>query len=128
VPGGERLKLLRKETRHTQSSFGEVLGVTRNAINNVELGRVELSDILCKSICREFNVNESWLRTGEGEMFISLNRNQEIAEFIGKLLHGEDDTFKHRLIAMLAGLDEDDWEYLEKKACKLVAGLDEKQG
>lgn len=65
-------------------------------------------------ICREFNVNETWLRTGEGDMFVKLNRSQEVAEFVSRVLYGEEDNFKRRFIAMLSRLDEDDWEVLEK--------------
>ena len=47
-------------------------------------------------------------------MFIPLSRSQEIADFAGKILKGEEDTFKRRFVAMLAQLDERDWEVLEK--------------
>ena len=71
------------------------------------------------SIVREFSVNENWLRTGEGEMFLTLTRDEEIAAFMGELLSSESNSFKHRLIAALVKLEESDWQALEKIA-KLI--------
>lgn len=77
------------------------------------------SKIVISSICREFNVSEDWLIDGHGDMFIPTTRNQEIADFVGKLMVGEEDTFKRRFIAMLARLDESEWEFIEQKALEL---------
>lgn len=66
------------------------------------------------SICREFAVNEQWLRTGEGEMFIEQTRDEEIEQFIGDLLRDEEDNFKKRLVSVLAALDEDEWRPLKR--------------
>lgn len=112
---GERIKKLRKELDLTQQEFADRIGIKRNSIAQVELGR-NTSDQTIISICREFNVNEAWLRTGEGEMFVQMTRSQEIAEFVGKVLQGEEDNFKRRFIAMLSRLDENDWIVLEKMA------------
>lgn len=110
----ERIKELRKALGLTQQEFADRVGIKRNSFANYETGRNTPLDAIIVSICREFNVNETWLRTGEGEMFVKLNRSQEVAEFVGRVLHGEEDNFKRRFIAMLSRLDEDDWEVLEK--------------
>lgn len=120
----ERIKILRKTLKLTQQAFAESLGVSRDTIANVEGGRIEIKDIFILSICREFNVNENWLRTGEGEMFIELSRDEQIAEFVGRTLSTESDSFKKRFIAMLAKLDESDWETLEKIALELAQKKD----
>ena len=65
----DNIKQLRKQLELTQTAFGERLGVSRNVVNNLELGRVDPSDLVIKSICREFNVNSLWLLEGKGEMF-----------------------------------------------------------
>ena len=65
----ERIKAIRKEKKLTQSEFGAIIGVKGNTITNYESGNRAPSDAVIFSICREFNVNESWLRTGEGKMF-----------------------------------------------------------
>lgn len=66
----ERLKELRKILTLTQEGFAERLGIKRNTLANYEIGRNEPIDAVVSLICREFSVNEHWLRTGEGEMFI----------------------------------------------------------
>lgn len=67
---GERLKRLRKELGLTQSAFAERIGSVQNTVTGYESGRRNPSAPVVSLICREFNVNEHWLRTGEGEMFI----------------------------------------------------------
>ena len=71
------------------------------------------------SICREFNVNETWLRTEDGEMFIDISRDEEIASFVGTVLASESETFKKRFITMLSRLDESDWEVLERMVLEM---------
>lgn len=66
---GERIKQLRKELGLTQEKFADRIGLKRNSVALIELGR-ETSDQTIFAICREFRVNEEWLRTGAGEMFI----------------------------------------------------------
>lgn len=65
----ERLKQLRKHCKLSQTAFAERLGVTRSVIKNLELGAVTIKEHMFKLIAAEFNVNELWLRTGEGNMF-----------------------------------------------------------
>lgn len=66
---GERIKKLRKTLDLTQQKFGERLGIKGNTVAQYELGRSNPVDSVFSLICREFNVNEEWLRNGEGEMF-----------------------------------------------------------
>lgn len=65
----ERIKELRDALGITLEEFGSRLGVTRTAISRLERGNRGVTDQMAISICREFGVNERWLRTGEGEMF-----------------------------------------------------------
>lgn len=67
----ERLKDLRKSLKMTQEEFARRIGIKRNTLANYEIGRNEPIDGIIFSICREFSVNENWLRYGEGEMFNS---------------------------------------------------------
>ena len=64
----ERIKKVRKSLELTQQEFAERIGMKRNSIALIENGR-NTSDQTVFAICREFNVNEEWLRTGAGEMF-----------------------------------------------------------
>lgn len=121
----ERIKKLRKALDLTQQEFGKRIGMKQNSIALIEGGR-NTSDQTIFAICREFNVNEAWLRTGEGEMFVQLSKDAEIAAFVGKMLSGETASFKKRLISVLASLDESDWVVLENKLKEIVgAPLDE---
>ena len=65
----ERIKKLRKVLDLTQQEFGERLGIKRNTIATYESGRNDPIDAVVSLICKEFNVNEEWLRGGTGEMF-----------------------------------------------------------
>lgn len=65
----ERIKTLRKALGLTLEKFGERLGVGKAALSRIENGSNSVTDQMFKSICREFNVNENWLRTGEEPMF-----------------------------------------------------------
>lgn len=114
----ERIKELRKALGLTLDKFGERLGVGKTAISKIENGERGVTDQMFKSICREFNVNENWLRTGEGEMFVQKTRDEEIASFINGI-DGCTDSFKSRFIKMLASLDENEWKLLEEKAVEL---------
>lgn len=117
---GERIKEIRKYLNLTMEKFGGRLGVGRTAISNIENNNRNLTDQMAISICREFNVDENWLRTGEGEMFKPLSRGETIAQFAGELMKDEDDSFRRRLVEALAQLDEKEWEILEEIAKKLV--------
>ena len=66
---GNRISILRKKLNFNQSEFGEKINVTRSAISNYEKGTRNIMDRVITDICREFNVNEEWLRNGTGEMF-----------------------------------------------------------
>ena len=110
----ERLKQLRTVLGLSQEAFGETVGVTKAAISRIESGINSLSDRMILSIVTQHNVNERWLRTGEGDMFIELSKDEQIEDFFGNLLSSEEDSFKRRLISGLAALDENGWNVLEK--------------
>lgn len=120
----ERIKSLRKKIGISQEVFAKKLGLTKNYISLVESGNRNLSEQSVRVLCREFNVNEEWLRTGTGEMFLPTNRKSDIAKLTKQLLDEEDDSFKNRFISMLANLSVEEWEFLEKRARELC-GSDE---
>jgi transcriptional regulator with XRE-family HTH domain len=66
----DRLRELRKKLNLTQKEFGEKIDIKTSSYSDIENGRRNLTERNMTSICREFNVNEQWLRTGEGEMFV----------------------------------------------------------
>jgi transcriptional regulator with XRE-family HTH domain len=119
----ERIKSLRKSLSMTQEEFSKRIGLSRNFIAQVEIGTKTPSDRTISDICREFNVNEEWLRTGNGKMLKSRTREQEIGAFVNEVMELNDDSFEKKLVNALARLEPKDWECLESIAKKL---LDEK--
>ena len=116
-----RIRELRKELGLTQSEFGSRLGVKGNTVTGYEAGSRAPSDAIIFSICREFDVNEEWLRTGSGDMFIVKTRSQEIVDFMSKLMNDPDDSFKRRFIESVAQLSEEEWKVIEQIIDRLLA-------
>jgi transcriptional regulator with XRE-family HTH domain len=123
----ERIKNVRNTLKLTQQEFADRIGCSRSGFANYESGRNEPINPVISAICREFNVSETWLRTGEGDMFIPISRDLEIAAFMGDVMKGEKPDFRRRLIAVLAKLDSEEWELLERMAQKLAAESKEDQ-
>lgn len=119
---GERIRELRKALKLTLDRFGERVGVKKSALSQIENGKSGVTDQMIKSICHEFDVSETWIRTGEGEMFPPVDRRTEIARLTRQLLNEEEDSFKNRFISMLADLSVEEWEFLEKRAKQLYEG------
>lgn len=116
----QRIKQLRRILDLTQQDFAERIGLKQNSIALIESGKRNISNQAVLSICREFNVNETWLRTGEGEMFNEMDREEQIAYYLGDIFSDPGDTFKKRLVAALAAMDESEWAAVEAFARKLV--------
>lgn len=115
-----RLKELRKELGLTQREFAEKIGIKQNTVAQYEMGRNNPIDAVIALICRRWNVNENWLRSGKGSMFIEQTRDEQIAAFIGGIQSVEDDSFKKRLISLLSEMSEAEWELLEQMVIKLI--------
>ena len=116
----QRIKQLRRILDLTQQDFAERIGLKQNSIALIESGKRNISNQAVLSICRTFSVNETWLRTGEGEIFNEMWREEQIAYYLGDIFSEPGDTFKKRLVAALAAMDESDWAAVEAFARKLV--------
>lgn len=112
---GERLKLFRKHENLKQKDIAAGVQVKETTVTAWECAYRPIPDRMIQGICREFGVNENWLRTGEGEMIIPKSRSQQISDFIADV-EADDDSFKARLINALANLDQDEWDVLERIA------------
>ena len=110
----KRLKELRETLKLSQEELAAKLQLSRNYISLVENGQRTLSAQSVKVLCSLFNVNENWFKTGDGEMFNTYTKDEQIEAFIGNLLATEQDSFKKRLISGLAALDDDGWDLLER--------------
>lgn len=101
----ERIKELRKFFGINQTEFGNMIGVKQGSIASYESGaRTPLNSVIL-SICREFNVNEKWLRTGEGEMFVP--PEDETAEYVSMFLEESNPFFDLILYTMKAFKKQD---------------------
>lgn len=108
-----RIKAIRKTLGFTQQEFADRLNIQRGSIASYETGRISPSNATISLICKELNVSEDWLRNGEGDMFIPITRDEEIASFIGSVQADVDDTFKKRFISALAKLSTEEWKAIE---------------
>ncbi len=99
----ERIKELRNLLNLSAEKFGSRVGVTRSAISRIENGIVNVTEQMIHSICREFNVREEWLRTGNGEMFLDFTED----EFSKAAATLSNDAFVRSLIVEYWKLDED---------------------
>lgn len=103
---GERVKQSRKSLGLTMEKFGERLGVTKTAISLIESGKNNLTDANIKAICREFNVDYIWLKTGNGDN-IFVDTDDDFLEKIERIMMSEDDVRKNIFKFMLELSDSD---------------------
>lgn len=96
----ERLKKLRKALDLTQQEFADRIGSKRNTIAKYETNTNVPSAAVISLICREFNVNEDWLRSGTGEMFNQLSQDEELAYIVGQALPQAPEFVKDTFIAL----------------------------
>lgn len=120
----ERIRELRERLNISQTEFAENLGSGRGIIKNIEEGRTLPKPQLIDLITRVFNVNRTWLETGEGEMFVEMSRAEKIGRFVADVLEDEPDSFRRKLIDILIELDADGWQKL-KEAADVLSGLNE---
>ena len=97
-----RIKEIRKANGLTQAEFAERLGVSVNNIINYENGRRSPSAAGIQNIVRTFNINETWLLTGEGEMTSPITREQEIASVTAQMFQDGEDSFRYKLIKLVS--------------------------
>ncbi|WP_066679364.1 helix-turn-helix domain-containing protein [Clostridium septicum] len=77
-----RVKTLRKILNLTQQEFGGSIKLSKSSIGNIENGIINLTDRNISNICESHNVNEQWLRTGNGDMFVQLDDTERIVKTI----------------------------------------------
>lgn len=120
----ERVKEIRKALGLSMETFGGRIGVTRSAISRIESGVVNVTNQNVTAICREFGVNEEWLRTGSGDMFEEMSRAEKAAQIVWAALGSGDEFILNTFIA-LGQLSPAEWELIKKFVDK-IKGDDEK--
>lgn len=99
----ERIKALRKKLGLTQQAFADRLKIARGNIAAYEVGKNAPSDAVISLICKEFHVNEIWIRTGEGgedNMFAKVSEDDRYALNLGKLSKTENQMARNMLNAI----------------------------
>lgn len=109
----ERIKELRKILNLTQSEFATRLLLSQNFIAQVESGKKNISERTEADICREFNINEEWLRTGAGEMHKPIE--DKLSAYVSEITDGDDDFIKD-FITVYMELDDTSKAALRKIA------------
>ncbi len=115
-----RIRDVFNKTGDSQSQLARALNVSPAYIwKLMNKDDAKPSDRLIEDICEKIfidgkKINENWLRTGEGDMFLTLDRKEEIAQLTAELFKSEKDSFKSRLIMSLSRLSEDELAVLEK--------------
>lgn len=117
-----RIKELRKDNKLTQQAFANKLGISKSNIESYELGRRVPTDAVIALICSKFNVSEKWLRTGEGEMYNKLSREDEISQMI-KTIYTDNTNFRKAFIKILISLSEEELIHITNVAKRLADEL-----
>lgn len=114
----DRIREIRTTKGMTLEEFGRSIGVQKSAVSKIERGENSVSHQIRVAVLREFDVNEHWLRTGEGDMFIQKSRGDEIAAFVGDILREPD--FRQRFVSVLARMTPEEWAILERKVLEVA--------
>lgn len=117
----KRLKELRKALGLTQQEFADRIGISRGNIATYETRDGNPGNSVIHLICREFNVSEHWLRTGDGEMFVEAPSGalDALAREYGL------DRFGRAVIKKIVNLDEKQWELLSDMVAGIASNLSE---
>lgn len=102
----DRIKAVRKDAGLTQEKFGEIIGVGKMAVTYYEGGKRTPAAPTLKMIAEKFQINETWLLTGDGEMKEPLSREDEMAQLAADLLHCDDKFIKEVTRELLAMTSE----------------------
>lgn len=119
---GERIKQIRKEAGLTQQKFADRIGAKQNTIAQYEIGRNSPLDPVVTAICKEFDIQEEWLRHGIGAMRVPKTEEEEIADMVASVLHGTPD-FKQAVVKMICTRTPDELKTLEKAFMDVLANI-----
>lgn len=111
----DRIKEVRKYFSLTQIDFGQRIGVKGNTVTGYETGLRTPSDAVILSICREFNVNEEWLRNGTGQMFEPVSAYEKAYNRFGYIMENSSSTKKAALsvlLELLYSVPDEQWDLL----------------
>lgn len=123
-----RISTVIKSSGLTKTAFSKKIGLSQPFVSQLASGDASPSDRTIVDICREFGVSEHWLRTGEGEMFVRLSREEEITKFAMSIVRNPDSEFQRRFVSVLAQLTPEQWQLMEQMAHQLIDEGNKKEG
>ena len=130
----ERFKTLRMHCDKSQEEFGKVLGLTKSGISDIERGKRNVTEqhLIMLSNWKEKRVNINWLRTGDGDMFLELPEEDEIAVYVSELLEDDGNNQLYIIIKEImhtySELTTKSQEVLRDFSKKLISNIKEKEG
>jgi len=116
----DRIKAVRKHYRLTQAEFGDRISVKQATVAAWENNVRSPLDSAITLICREFSVNEHWLRTGEGPMIREQDKEIALMEWVATVLADEPESFRKRYLTLLMNFTPEDWKRAEHFALSLI--------
>ena len=108
-----RIREIRRDEKLSQEEFAKRLNISRGQVACYETGRRSLSNRTILDICDKFDINEKWLRDGDGPKKREKTEFDELAYMMGALF-AEDNQFKAKIIKAMLSLEDDDWYFIEK--------------
>lgn len=117
----ERIAAVVKASGMTKTAFAEKINVSQPHVSRMVSGESIPSDRTISDICRVFGVSETWLRTGEGEMRLNLDRKEELKAIFGDIMASDD--AKARLVKAFAMLPDEAYPKLEEYIKKIAQEL-----
>ena len=127
----ERIKLLRKSLNMNQTDFGNKVGIKQTTVAGYENGIRTPTDAVILAICREFDISEEWLRTGQGEMKLIASEDEEVMKYAGMLLKDKEDFVAQKIKRFIVGyekLDVNDKKVVENLMRQIFESEKKEQG
>lgn len=116
----ERVKQIRRSYGMTQQEFADALGVTGATVSRIESGQRSLTSQMIKAICREFDIKEHWLLTGEGDDEPRISRRVELSRWVDQVLQNGPESWQYQLLNALETLTREDCEAIVRLAGKIA--------
>lgn len=113
---GTRVQQIIEAKSISKTDFANTLNISQAYVSKIINKGGMPSDRLIEDICEKFRIREEWLRTGHGEMFLDLDKKDELVLWASTALRGESEEFRNRFVELLSKLDENDWELLANMA------------
>ena len=115
-----KIKAIRKEIGLSQQALADKMGVGRSAVAALELGDNQLSSAMKSLLIKTVHVSPEWLDTGEGDMFVEVDPEDDLMEWAADVLRDKPESFRRHIVTALRVFSMEDWEEIEKLCDKLL--------